>query len=154
MMGLRRRRAPTCTLRSTAAAVGTARASLSRDDGRGEGERWRKDGQTASGGFGRFPYRPWLQVRRTNRQCEVHLRFTEQAFQVEAPGVHLQFAGGIAGPEFPRSIAIQLDAVVVGIPQIDRLAYAVIGCTFQRNSGGQDSSQSCGERRTSGIDDR
>src|ERR1700688_3694857 len=106
MMGLRRRRAPTCTLRSTAAAVVTARASLSRDDGPGEAENWRKTGTKRRGCLRRLPYRPWLQVWRTNRQCEVHLRFTEQAFQVEAPGVHLQFAGGIAGPKFPRPVAI------------------------------------------------
>ena len=53
-----------------------------------------------------------------------------------------------------RPVAIQLDTVAVGIPQVDRLAHAVIRRAFERDAGIEDPTHRHGECRAVGKKDR
>src|SRR3954451_14556824 len=48
-------------------------------------------------------------------------------------GVHSEFAFAIAWPLRLRTVAIELNSVLIGIAQVKRLAHAVIGGSIQRN---------------------
>jgi len=95
----------------------------------------------------------WLQIGRPGRQGNIGLRFAKQALQIETACVHGQLTAVVTRPKFARPVAIELDAVVVGIAQINRFAYPVIGCAFERDAGAQDTAQRGGQRRTCGVDD-
>ena len=57
----------------------------------------------------------------------------EKRRQIERPGEHRQVAVGSARPLLPWPVAVKLDAVVVQIARIWRLADPVIGSAFKRN---------------------
>ena len=70
-----------------------------------------------------------------DRRLRQQFGLLEQCDQIERRGEHRKLAVGAARPLFARTIPIKLDAVVVGIAQIKRFAYAVIGGTLERNVG-------------------
>src|SRR5262245_8659699 len=73
--------------------------------------------------------------------------FTKQRTHVERACVHVEVTLGGARPPRLESVPAKLDAVAVGITQIERLAHAVIARTFQRNPSRKQSFQSVGECR-------
>jgi len=80
--------------------------------------------------------------------------FGEQVRQIEPAREHGELAVGGQRPLCLRPIPIKLDAVIVGIAQIDRLADAVIGSAFERNLGVEHAAQRRAERRAGRIEDR
>ncbi len=81
-------------------------------------------------------------------------RFAEEAFEVEAAGVHGEIAFDVVGPEIARAIPVEFDAVVVGIAEVDGFADAVVGGAFERDFCGEDAAKSGGEFGARGVDDR
>src|SRR5437762_5900816 len=59
-------------------------------------------------------------------------RLGQQALEIQRPRRHGDGAVGGPGPFALWSVAVQLDAVAVGVPQVDRFADAVVGCSFER----------------------
>src|SRR5438046_4569245 len=53
-----------------------------------------------------------------------------------------------------RPVAVQLDAVAVRVPQVDRLADAVVGCSLDGHAGLEHAAQGPGERLAVRIEDR
>src|SRR5207237_6753868 len=62
-------------------------------------------------------------------------RFVEESFQIERSRMHRQLAVGRARPLFLRPIPVELDAVVIRVPQVERFADAVIGRAVERDAG-------------------
>ena len=83
--------------------------------------------------------------------CRTVSASRSSARQIEPMGEHRELAVGVARPLFLGPVPIKLDAVVVGIAQIKRLADAVVGGAFERNvrprSGGAAHRPSCAPRR-------
>ena len=79
--------------------------------------------------------------------------FAEEAFEVEAAGVHGEIAFDVVGPEVAGAIPVEFDAVVVGVAEVDGFADAVVGGAFERNFGGEDAAESGGEFGAGGVDD-
>jgi hypothetical protein len=67
-------------------------------------------------------------------------RLLKQRDQIERSGEHRKFAVCRAWPLLARPVPVELDAVVIGIAQIERFAYAVIGA-LERNVGCDQTSQ-------------
>src|SRR5580704_11246787 len=155
MMGLRRGSEPTEVLRSAAvgAAVFTAAERLTR----GGGGRYRKDcgfwGVGGSTGLRSGGVNPPLQVEGAGGGGGNWGRFAEEAFEVEAAGVHGEIAFDVVGPEVARAIPVEFDAVVVGVAEIDGFANAVVGGAFEGNFCGEDAAKGGGEFRARGVDD-
>ena len=57
-------------------------------------------------------------------------------------------------PFLPRTVAVELDAVSVGIVEVERLADAVVGSPGERDAGVDDAAERVGELRAVGIADR
>ena len=72
---------------------------------------------------------------------------------VEPPGVHLERAVRFSRP-LSSAVPIELDAVLVGIAQIERLADAVVAGAVERDAGGDQPPQRVGERGPGRIEDR
>src|ERR1017187_845211 len=70
----------------------------------------------------------------------------QQILQIEPPGEHRQRAVLLARPLLLRPVIIQLDAVLVGIAQVKRLADAVVAGAIERNAGLDQSMQRVRQR--------
>ena len=77
----------------------------------------------------------------------------EHAVEVERQGVHLQDAVADR-PLLPRAVAVELDAVALGIAQVERLADQVIGGAAQAPAGLGDALQGAGEIGAARHEDR
>ena len=73
--------------------------------------------------------------------------------QVQRQRGHLQLAVGVA-PLLARAVAVELDAVAVGIGQVQRLADEVVGDPVQRPAGLGQPGQRMGEVQPRRIQDR
>ncbi len=73
--------------------------------------------------------------------------------EVEVTGVHGEVTVGGAGPLIFGFVAVELDSVLVGIGEVDRFAYAVVGCSLKRDVGGEDATEGPGERGAVGVED-
>ncbi len=80
--------------------------------------------------------------------------FGAQAAQTEPLGHHAQRSGSIARPRRTRPIPVELEAIPVGIAQIQRLADAVVARALERDAGLVEPAQRVGERGAIGISDR
>src|SRR5580704_8264186 len=69
----------------------------------------------------------WLEQRRRNLRRRRVAVLGEQVRQIKPAREHGELAVGGARPLLFRPVPVKLDAVVVGIAQIERLADAVIG---------------------------
>src|SRR2546427_8014 len=78
---------------------------------------------------------------------------SEQRLKVERPRVHPDAAVRATRPFVFRPIAVQLDAVAVGITEVDRLAHTVIRRAFQRNPVIEHSTHGSGKGGTVGKED-
>src|SRR4051794_33320634 len=90
----------------------------------------------------------WIPASRGRRaprnDVKLSLPRAHQILDVELSREHRQGAVGIARPFLLRAIAIELDAVLVGIAQIQRLADAVIAGAVELNTGGKHAMQRIG----------
>ena len=80
--------------------------------------------------------------------------FAQQPLEIEPPREHRELAVGGPRPLLLRPIPIQLDAVLVGIAQVQRLADAVVRRAVERNARLQHSAKRVGELRARRIEDR
>src|SRR5438094_4342733 len=92
---------------------------------------WETNGHGPPGSF--------LRRRNGSIQCG---RFPKQVVQIERTREHLDFALLVSRPLVSRAIPVKLDAVTVGVAQVQRLADAVIRSSFQWNAGVQQAAQS------------
>ena len=67
---------------------------------------------------------------------------------------HGEFTGVGAGPFGGGAVAVEFDAVLVGVAQIEGFAHAVVGRAFERDAGGDEAAQGVGERGAVGIKNR
>src|SRR5204862_3657683 len=77
-----------------------------------------------------------VRARGHARRCRpraVHL--AEHAVEVERERGHLDYALVVAWPFVTRAVAIDLDPVALGIAQVERLAYQVIGRASEAPAG-------------------
>src|SRR5256885_15601843 len=81
-------------------------------------------------------------------------RCLEQVLKVEAFGEHRQAAVGRLWPAVPRAIPIELDAVLVRIAQIERLAHAMVARAVERDAGVDQAAQRTRERGAGRVEDR
>src|ERR1700688_3290601 len=81
-------------------------------------------------------------------------RFAQQTVEVEPAGDHVELALGRARPKLLRPGAIELDPVVVGGAQIERLAHAMVGAAVERNAGRNETAERIRKRGARGIEDR
>jgi hypothetical protein len=77
----------------------------------------------------------------------------EQLFEVERLGDHAELALRGAGPFGFRAVPVELDAIAVRVAEIECLADAVIGGTFERDVGTDEAAECVGELGARGIDD-
>jgi hypothetical protein len=66
-------------------------------------------------------------VRRGERSVGLAIELGEEGAEIEGTRDHREFAVLLAWPFVGRSVAVDLDAVAVGIVQVDGLADAVVG---------------------------
>ena len=66
--------------------------------------------------------------------------------EVERIRVHLQRAVRLLRPFVFRAVPVELNAVVVGITQIERLAHAMVAGAFKRDLCHDETTQSVGEQ--------
>ena len=78
----------------------------------------------------------------------------QQLMQIEPPREHRQLPFGRARPGLLRTIPIKLHAVVVGVPQVQRLADPVIGGAVQLDFRIDQPPQGVRERGAGGIKNR
>src|SRR5688572_17928839 len=74
--------------------------------------------------------------------------FGEQPLQVEGSGDHGESVVRLARPGLFRPVPVELDAVPVGVAEVDRLAHAVIGSAVDAYAGVEDAAQRARERRS------
>ena len=60
--------------------------------------------------------------------------FAQQLVEIEPLGRHGDAAIGLARPFLPLAVAIDFDAVALGIGEIERLADEVVGGAFERDA--------------------
>src|SRR5436190_6631687 len=104
----------------------------------------------------------WIPFRREDRQDGSQIphlaggavfhprfggRFAQQVVEIETARDHVELAVRGPGPEMLRPVAIELDPVLVGIAQIERLAYAMIRSAVERNACLDEPAQGVRERR-------
>src|SRR5207247_7205307 len=77
--------------------------------------------------------------------------FREQGVEIERTRNHGELSLGRPRPLLPGAIAVELDAVAVGVAQVDRLADSVIGCAFERDSGVENTPQRGRQRSTARV---
>src|SRR5262249_6592512 len=88
------------------------------------------------------------EVFRSEREFDAFGRFFQECMEIEWARVHGELAVGCAWPFFLWTIAIEFDAVVVRIAQVDGIAHAVVGRAFELNSCGEDALKRSRERRS------
>src|SRR3954464_15384885 len=86
-------------------------------------------------------------------RCTRYSDLRDQAVQVERQRRHLKVVAVVA-PLRPRPITVDLDAVVLGIAEVERLADEVIRGTAQPPAGTNDVRERPGERCPPGYEDR
>jgi hypothetical protein len=62
-------------------------------------------------------------------------RFSEEVTEIQRASMHLEFTLPVPWPLFLRPIPIELNPVVVRIPQVQRLAHSMICGSLQRYAG-------------------
>src|SRR6185503_13227562 len=82
------------------------------------------------------------------------LAFAQQRLQIQPPREHCELTVGGARPLRLRPVPVQLDAVLVGIAKVERLADAMVRGAVERNAGLQHSSKRVGELRSRRIENR
>jgi hypothetical protein len=65
----------------------------------------------------------------------LELRLRQQRAQIQPPRVHRHLALLVPRPFLARPVAVELHAVAVGIPQVERLAHPMVRRAFQRDIG-------------------
>ncbi len=85
-----------------------------------------------------------------NHPCNI-LLFSQQRVEVEPARDHGDFTGGGLRPFRARAVAIEFDAVQVGIVEIERLADAVIGSAVELDAGAGQAAQGIGQRGAVGV---
>ena len=96
---------------------------------------WTILGETASpiaGGDGN-PRIPDRGAQADERPRRLGLR--EEVREVEPLGHHRQATGGVARPFLLRAVPVELDAVAVGIGEVERVADAVVGGAVELDAG-------------------
>ena len=81
-------------------------------------------------------------------------RVTEKVVEVESPRVRRQLALGGPWPFGGRTVPVELDAVAVGVAQVERLADAMVGSALKRDARGAQTAESVGERGAGRVEDR
>src|SRR5215208_5572546 len=81
------------------------------------------------------------------------VELSEEALNVEGPCHHCESAFGSARPLLLRTVPVQLDAVAVGIPQVQRLEDAVVRGSVDGVVGFQEPLESKGEVMSLGVED-
>src|SRR6266566_2485360 len=81
-------------------------------------------------------------------------RFTQQVVEIEPAGDHVELAVRRARPKLLRPVAIELDPVLVGIAQRERLAHAMVGSAVERNAGRNETAERVRQRGARRIEDR
>src|SRR5215210_4888565 len=79
------------------------------------------------------------------------VELVEQALDVERPGDHRETTVLVAGPLISRPVGCQLDAVAVGVAQVERLGDAVVGGAVYGVFGVQEPAEGLREVPTLGI---
>jgi hypothetical protein len=77
----------------------------------------------------------------------------KQLLEIERLGDHGQVALRGARPLGLRAVPVELDAVAIGIAEIERLADAVVGGSLKRNVRADKAAERIGQLRARGIDD-
>src|SRR5947209_15648317 len=77
----------------------------------------------------------------------------EQCIKVDRLGEHRRLPLGVARPLALRPVVIELDAVLVRIPQVERHRDAVVARPVEADACGEDAAQRIGERLPVGIPD-
>jgi hypothetical protein len=77
----------------------------------------------------------------------------EKSFKVEPPGHHREAAIVIARPFGLGSVAVEFNAILVGIAQIERFAYPVIGGAVEPYAIGGETAERIGKIATARIED-
>jgi len=78
----------------------------------------------------------------------------EQCLKLETTGVHSEVSGVVAGPGFFGTVPVELDAVAVGVAQIERFADAVVGGAVEGDAGGDEAPEGVGEFGAGRVEDR
>src|SRR5713101_30048 len=81
-------------------------------------------------------------------------RFTQQIVEIEPPGDHVERAVRRARPKLLPPVAIELDPVLVGVAQVERLAHAMVGSAVERNAGLDQAAERIRKRGARRIEDR
>jgi hypothetical protein len=68
------------------------------------------------------------------RDARIGRTLFKQFVEIEAPGEHCQLSIRIVRPIFFGTIPVQLDAVSVGISQVQSFAHPVIGSSVKRDA--------------------
>src|SRR6185437_8330822 len=79
--------------------------------------------------------------------------FAEEVVEVEGAGEHREIPGRGTRPGLAWAVPIKLDAVVVGIAQIEGFADAVIGGAVEGDARGQHAAQRIRQLRAGGVED-
>ncbi len=79
---------------------------------------------------------------------------SEKRVEIQPLGHHLHRAVRFARPSSARPIPVQLDAIAVGVAQIQRFTDTVIARAFERHAGLTEPSERIAERRAVRIPDR
>src|SRR6266536_1030768 len=83
----------------------------------------------------------------------VSVKLGQQGLEVEGVGGHPQLAVGPARPLLPGAVAVELDAVAVGVVEVDRLAHPVVGGARDARARLEDPAQGVGQAPAVGIED-
>jgi len=78
----------------------------------------------------------------------------EEGVEVEGAGVHGDVAGGGAGPLGGGEVAVELEAVAVGVFEVEGLADAVVGGAGEGDAGVAEAAEGVGEGGSVGVEDR
>lgn len=82
------------------------------------------------------------------------MAFGAEGVQVERVGEHREFAVWRAGPVGGGAVAVEFDAVLVGIAQVDRFAHAVVGRAVDHDARGEHAVQRVRQRGAIRVKDR
>ena len=84
----------------------------------------------------------------------IHIFSRKKIIQVEWLGYHREIAGWCAWPLITLPDPIKPHAIAVRVAKINRFAHTMVGSTFERNAGANNSSQRIREFGAGGICDR
>jgi hypothetical protein len=82
------------------------------------------------------------------------IHFGEEVAEIERAGEHVKVSIGGHRPLYARPVPVKFDAIFVGIPQVKRLAHAVIGRSIKSNSRAPEPPQRIGQCRALRVKDR